>query len=124
MNRVRITGHAIDPYIERVDGGATRATARDVIGRVVDGGKARPVPRGWMRTVRASPGLAFVYSADHPGVCLALKDDTVVTVYSRSACKRWEAAAAVARPGGRSGRGCGKGRAGRRLDLAPSRLTI
>ena len=122
MKKLHVTRHAVDRYIQRVDGRATRREARREIDHIAQGGKARPVPRRWMRSVRPSAGLAFVYSSDNPGVCLAVKDGVVVTVYSRSTCKRWQAAAARTELTGRSGRGRRRTRARLRIDLAPSRF--
>ena len=122
MRKLHITKHALDRYAQRVDGAATTTTARRVIEEVAQTGRARPVPRRWMRTVRPAPGLAFIYSATHPGICLAVKDRTIVTVYSRSTCKSWLKAAAVSEQAGRSGRGRSRARSRPRADLAPSRL--
>jgi hypothetical protein len=40
-----------------------------------------------MRDVRQTPGLRFVYSEEHPGVCVLVKDNTALTVVTKSLCR-------------------------------------
>jgi len=84
----RVSQHAITRYIERVDAGASRLEARFAIGRLLALGRARAVPRHWMRRngIDAQPGLLFVYCAASPGVCVLVRDRTVVTVITRAMC--------------------------------------
>ena len=119
--RVRISSHAVDRYLQRVDRRVSRRQAASVIDEIIRSGRCRPVPRRWMKTVKPGPGLLFVLSADHPGVALAVRDRTVVTVYSKSTCRSWNQAAPEET--GRSSRGCRKARGiQRRAGLTPSQI--
>jgi hypothetical protein len=40
-----------------------------------------------MRDVRQTPGLRFVYSDQHPGVCVLVRNNTALTVVTRSLCR-------------------------------------
>jgi hypothetical protein len=84
----RISQHAITRYVERVDHGASRTEARVALMRLLALGKARSVPRHWMRRdgVKPQPGMLYVYPSERPGVCLLVRDGTVLTVITRALC--------------------------------------
>jgi hypothetical protein len=85
----RIAHHAVERWIERVDGTASLAEARMAVGRFVALGRARPTPRHWMRgLVRQEPGTVFVYNAERPRVCAVVVDGVVVTVLVRALFER------------------------------------
>jgi hypothetical protein len=89
MSLPRVTHHAVDRYLERVDPAATRRQAAEAIRRIVGLGNARSTPRHWMRDlVRHTPGLRFVYLAEQPGVCALVVDGAVVTILTRQLCRR------------------------------------
>lgn len=114
---VRVTKHARERYIERVDRRAGHDQAEAVIRKIALGGRARATPRHWMRMVDPSPGARFIYCADHPHVCLMVRDHSVVTVFSKPVCRRW---ARLAGPqGGRGRGGSGEARGRRRAEPTP-----
>ena len=52
-------------------------------------GQVRSTPRHWMRArARLTPGLRFVYWAEQAHVCALVLDGVVVTVVTRSLCRR------------------------------------
>jgi hypothetical protein len=83
-----ITAHAIARYRDRVDHAATSRDALRAIREILRRGRTRSRPRHWTR-VDARPGCRYVYSADHPGICLVLRGGAVVTVFSRATCASW-----------------------------------
>ena len=85
----RVTHHAVDRYIDRVEPSATRFQAATAITRIVGRGQVRSTPRHWMRgLVRQTPGLRFIYLAEQPGVCALVIDGAVVTIITRRLCRR------------------------------------
>jgi hypothetical protein len=89
MVRPRITRHAIDRYIGRVDHAASHDEAQRCIARIIEGGHVRSTPRHWMRAgARLTPGLRFVYWAGQADVCLLVLDGAVITVITRALCRR------------------------------------
>ena len=85
MRSQRITQHAVQRFIERVDGAATPSGAADRIAAMLMTGRVRPNPRWWTGS-RPEPGTVFVYSATEPEACLLATRDAVVTVVSRDLC--------------------------------------
>jgi hypothetical protein len=90
MVRARITQHAIERYISRVEPSASPDRARACVEQIVIRGQVRSTPRHWMRhQVRITPGLRFVYWAEQPYVCALVLDGAVVTIVHRSLyCRR------------------------------------
>lgn len=84
-----ITAHSIDRYRERVDPGASRKTAIQMLLSIVRSAEARSRPRHWT-CVDTRPGCRYLYSASHPGICLVERDGAIVTVFSRSTCAQWK----------------------------------
>jgi hypothetical protein len=85
----RVTHHAVERYIDRVEPSATRHQAASAIARIVGRGQVRSNPRHWMRgLVRQTPGLRFIYLAEQPGVCALVIDGAVVTIITRRLCRR------------------------------------
>ena len=80
----RISQHAIDRYIERVDASVSRHNAKREIDEILAAGTRRATPRRWMRNVRKTPGLRFVYWHERPDICVLLFADTVLTVLTRN----------------------------------------
>jgi hypothetical protein len=79
----RVSGHAVERYLERVEPAASRQEARAALHRLLCVGRRRSRPRHWMRGERVEPGLTFVYGALSPGVCLLVRDEVVLTVKTR-----------------------------------------
>jgi hypothetical protein len=82
-----LTRHAVDRYLERVEPGLSRAEASRRLSTVVSLGRFRPTPRHWMRDVKWSPGLRFLYWAGEPNVCALIREGAVVTVLTRRLCR-------------------------------------
>jgi hypothetical protein len=83
MLEVRLTTHVVERYVERVDPKASSGEARLVLGRMVSLGRVRSTPRHWMRNVKKTPGLRFIYWADLPGVCGLVLDGALITLVTR-----------------------------------------
>lgn len=84
MGSARVTQHAIERYMTRVDPWASRERARACVEQIVACGHVRPTPRHWMRhRVGMTPGLRFVYWAEQPDVCALVLDGSVVTMVNR-----------------------------------------
>jgi hypothetical protein len=83
----RISAHAVERWQQRVDQAASPAVARRALNQFVRHGQARPTPRRWMKDVRQTPGLRFVYCADRPGVCVLVMNNTALTVVTRTLCR-------------------------------------
>lgn len=86
----RISRHAVDRYIQRVDS-VTPMEAAQRLARLAARATCRPTPRHWME-VASAPGTRFLYPTEDSDVCLVLKGDTIVTVFSRVVCMRWRTA--------------------------------
>ena len=82
---IRISGHAIDRYRERVDPTADRCVAFQAIAAMLASGTVRTTPR-WWTTCRLETGTRLVYSAVNADVCLIIKEGTVVTLVTRALC--------------------------------------
>jgi hypothetical protein len=87
MLQVRITQHVLDIYRHQVDPKASPEEARLMLGRLVRLGRVRSTPRRWMRRVKQTPGLRFIYWAELPGVCGLIFDGALMTVITRELCK-------------------------------------
>ena len=83
-----VTAHAINRYQERVEPAASRQEALRAIREILGHARSRSRPRLWTK-VNTRPGCRYLYSADHPGVCLVVRGRAVVTVFSRSSCATW-----------------------------------
>lgn len=86
MNNRRITSHAIQRYIERVDHSANPTVAFHRLVDLAGHGRVRPNPRAWTSADPAA-GKVFIYPAADPDVCLVATRDTVVTVLTRGLCR-------------------------------------
>jgi hypothetical protein len=84
-----ITAHAVQRYCERVEPGSSAQTANAAIAEIAATGRRRARPRRWTRIAGCRPGAVYVYSHCHPGVCLVMRREAVVTVFSRRACVEW-----------------------------------
>ena len=83
----RVSAHVIERWQQRVDRNTSPDTARLALERFVRDGRSRSTPRRWMKDVRQTPGLRFIYSEEHPGVCVLVKDNTALTVVTKSLCR-------------------------------------
>jgi len=81
----RITQHAIQRFIERVDRSATTADASRRIAQMAANRRVRPTPRSWTNC-RPGPGTVFICSAVTPDACLVATRDAILTVVSRDLC--------------------------------------
>lgn len=84
-----VTAHAITRYQERVAPAASRKDALRAIREILGHARSRSRPRLWTK-VNVRPGCRYLYSADHPDVCLVLRGGAVVTVFSRTSCAAWD----------------------------------
>jgi hypothetical protein len=84
-----ISDHAVQRYRERVDPAATELNARLAMARIVTTGTVCPRPRRWTRVAGYRAGTSYVYSAEAPGICVAVRDGMVRTIFSRRVCARW-----------------------------------
>ena len=88
---LHVTRHAVDRFRDRVNRSSTRAEAVTAVRRI--GGSARICsrPRKWCRLagITSEPGTRYLYSAVYPGVCLVVRGNAVVTVFSKEACAKW-----------------------------------
>ncbi len=81
---VRVSAHAAQRWIERVDPGASFSEARMAVAQFIALGRARPCPRRFMRgQVRQEPGTRFVYNARRAGVCAVITEGVVATILTR-----------------------------------------
>jgi hypothetical protein len=85
-----ITRHAIERYQQRVDRSASKREAGIAISQILDKATARARPRRWSRTIAHATGSRYLYSADHPGICLVVAGGAVITVHSRPVCAAWQ----------------------------------
>jgi hypothetical protein len=58
-----------------------------VLGRMVSLGRVRSTPRHWMRDIKQTPGLRYLYWAELPGVCGLVLDGALLTLITRELCK-------------------------------------
>lgn len=83
----RISRHAVDRYRQRVaDVNPTEATRR--LADLAADATRRPTPRRWTEAT-PGPGVLFLYPHADSDVCLVMKGDTIVTVFSRVVCLTW-----------------------------------
>ena len=89
-----VTRHAIDRFRERVEPCATLDEVVNAIHQISSSARVRSQPRRWCRLVgvRTQPGSRYLYSAAYPGVCLVVRGNAVVTVFSRKVCTEWRKA--------------------------------
>ncbi len=83
----RISRHAIDRYRQRVEPVDT-ATATARLAELAAASTRRPTPRQWTE-VAPAPGLLFLYPHSDSDICLVMKNNTIVTVFSRVICAEW-----------------------------------
>jgi hypothetical protein len=83
----RISRHAIDRYRQRVAAVAPAVAARRLAELAADSTR-RPTPRRWTE-VAPGPGVLFLYPHADSDVCLVMKGNTIVTVFSRVVCLAW-----------------------------------
>lgn len=85
--QLRISQHAIDRYRQRVaDVSVTEAARR--LAELAPDSTGRPRPRRWTN-VAPGPGILFLYPHTDSDICLVVKGNTVVTVFSRVVCVGW-----------------------------------
>lgn len=83
----RISRHAVDRYRQRVANVTSTEANRRLADLAADSTR-RPTPRRWTEAA-ASPGVLFLYPHANSDICLVLKGDTIVTVFSRVVCLNW-----------------------------------
>lgn len=92
MNRpLHVTHHAIDRFRDRVDRSATRTEAVNAVRRIAGSARTCSRPRKWCRLagIETLRGSRYLYSAVYPGICLVVRGNAVVTVYSKGVCAEW-----------------------------------
>jgi hypothetical protein len=88
---VLITNHAVKRYQQRVRPVSAQIAVQDIRAVLITG-HARSRPRHWTECSAGTvPGSLYVYSAQHPDVCVVVKDGIAVTVFSRRICAAWRA---------------------------------
>jgi len=80
---VRASHHAIVRVGQRPGRRGPAGNPQQTLAETLATGKARSRPRRWMRAVPAQPGTRFVYSANHPDVCVVVRDGVAVTAFNR-----------------------------------------
>src|SRR4051812_1958927 len=88
-SRTRISRHAVDRYRQRVEAVDRREAAQRLAELAADSTR-RSTPRRWTE-VAPAPGIVFLYPHADSRICLIVKDNTVITVFSRAACRSWKA---------------------------------
>jgi hypothetical protein len=83
----RISRHAVDRYRQRV-ANVSLSEAYRLLSRMAADSTRRPTPRRWTEA-SPGPGVLFLYPHADSDVCLVMKDDTIVTVFSRVVCLAW-----------------------------------
>ena len=85
---VVVTRHAVERYCERVEPSYTMNEAFQAIRESVSRGRAKANPRHWMRSARRrDPGTRYVYDANRSDICLLVRNDFVLTIYTRDMFK-------------------------------------
>ena len=84
MSSIRISHHAAQRYIDRVDSTAAPAAARMRVAQILARGRWRASPRHWMSETNPAPGTRFVYWAGLPGVCVIVVNATATTLVTRA----------------------------------------
>ena len=88
-SRVFVTLHAIERCQQRVAPDLTIDEIRALLLTMVSSGRVRTTPRKWTKgSVSLTPGLRFVYWSELPDVCGLVRDGTLVTVVTRTTCRR------------------------------------
>lgn len=82
------TRHAVQRFQQRVAAVSTAEAFRQ-LQTAATTARVRSTPR-WWTPVKPVPGLAFLYPASMPGVCLLVRDGAILTVYQRSQCRAWK----------------------------------
>jgi hypothetical protein len=83
----QISRHAIERYQQRVSCVAP-AEAAQLLAEFATHATRRPTPRRWTN-VPPGPGVLFLYPHANSGICLLMKGETIVTVFSRDVCRTW-----------------------------------
>jgi hypothetical protein len=81
--RYHISEHAISRFVQRVAPSTADAVALRILDTLVTHGHGRSTPRKWMRRVKLTPGLGFVYWSGLPDVCALTLGGTVITIVTR-----------------------------------------
>lgn len=92
MNRpLHVTRHAIERFRNRVDHSATTTDAVNTVQRIAGSARACARPRKWCRLagVGTHRESQYLYSAIYPGICLVVRGNAVVTVFSKAVCADW-----------------------------------
>jgi len=88
MSTYAVSQHAVDRYRSRVED-LTEREVQHAIEDLLKDARLRPTPRHWMRQRTSyGSGIRFGYSPRAPHVALVLRESTVVTVLTRSLCRR------------------------------------
>jgi hypothetical protein len=83
----QISRHAIERYQQRVSF-VPHVEAAQRLAELAANSARRPTPRRWTN-VPECPAMLFLYPRANSAVCLLMKCDTVITVFSRDACRAW-----------------------------------
>ncbi len=89
-HRYTISRHAIERFQQRVTP-LSWATAHQAIEAIASTSRRRSRPRHWMRHLDdRDPDATYLYNHRIPDVCLIARDNVIVTVYTRTTCKKWQ----------------------------------
>lgn len=80
----RISRHAIDRYRQRVER-VEPAVAAQRLADLAASSTRRRTPRRWTE-VAPSRGVVFLYPHAAPDICLVMRNNTIVTVFSQVIC--------------------------------------
>lgn len=86
------TRHAVQRFQQRVAAVST-AEAFGRLQAAAASARVRSTPR-WWTPVKPAPGLVFLYPPSMPGVCLLVREGSILTVCHRAQCRAWRAASA------------------------------
>jgi hypothetical protein len=75
--------------MQRVDPSCDPPSAWKAIDEIRRTSRVRCRPRWWTSRRGELPGTRYLYSAQHAGVCLVVRDGCVTTVMSRRSCQQW-----------------------------------
>ncbi len=87
------TAHAIHAWNKRVDPDLDFGQCATRLRAFVSVAKPQKRPRRWTvdaggRLAAAHPAIVWLYSADFPGVCGVVRNNTVATIVTRDLCRQ------------------------------------
>ncbi len=88
-HEIHVTRHAVERFQQRV-AHLSMDRSMAAVQALADSAKARSRPRHWMADTTAHlPGTTYLYNSRLPDVCLIVRNGSVITIFTRDACRRW-----------------------------------